>query len=87
MRALLKRLDEWTQRHGWLAFPIAVWKKFGDDDASKLAALVAYYSFFGIFPLLLVLVTVLASRSRETKTCKSVCSIPPWVSCRSSAAS
>ena len=36
-----------------------MWKKFGDDDASKLAALVAYYSFFGIFPLLLVIVTVL----------------------------
>ncbi len=54
-----QRIDEWTQRHGLTSFPIAVWKKFGDDDASKLAALVAYYSFFGIFPLLLVLVTVL----------------------------
>ncbi|MET0741278.1 MAG: YihY/virulence factor BrkB family protein [Candidatus Nanopelagicales bacterium] len=59
MRDRLDRIDAWTQRHSWLAFPIAVWKKFGDDDAGKLAALVAYYSFFGIFPLLLVMVTVL----------------------------
>ena len=59
MRDLLNRIDTWTQRHDWLAFPIAVWKKFGDDEAGRLAALVAYYSFFGIFPLLLVLVTIL----------------------------
>jgi membrane protein len=36
-----------------------VWKKFGDDQAGNLAALIAYYSFVAIFPLLLVLVTVL----------------------------
>jgi YihY family inner membrane protein len=34
-------------------------KKFGDDQAGSLAALVAYYAFFSIFPLLLVVVTVL----------------------------
>jgi membrane protein len=39
--------------------PVAVWKKFGDDQAGNLAALIAYYSFVAIFPLLLVLVTVL----------------------------
>ena len=39
--------------------PVAVWKKFGDDQAGNLAALIAYYAFFAIFPLLLVLVTVL----------------------------
>ena len=36
-----------------------MWKKFGDDQAGNLAALVAYYAFASIFPLLLVLVTVL----------------------------
>jgi membrane protein len=35
-----------------------VWKKFGDDNAGNLAALIAYYAFAAIFPLLLVLVTV-----------------------------
>jgi YihY family inner membrane protein len=36
-----------------------VWKKFGDDQAGNLAALIAYYGFAALFPLLLVLVTVL----------------------------
>ncbi len=34
-------------------------KKFSDDHGGRLAALVAYYAFFSLFPLLLVLVTVL----------------------------
>lgn len=46
------------RRHAWLAFPVAVWKKFGDDRAGDLAALIAYYAFVSIFPLLLVLVTL-----------------------------
>jgi membrane protein len=51
--------DELQQRHAWLAVPVAVFKKFGDDQAGNLAALVAYYAFVAIFPLLLALVTVL----------------------------
>src|SRR5437764_11886204 len=38
---------------------MAVLKKFGDDQGGNLAALVAYYAFFSLFPLLLVLVTIL----------------------------
>jgi YihY family inner membrane protein len=38
---------------------MAVVKKFGDDHGGNLAALVAYYAFFSLFPLLLVLVTIL----------------------------
>ncbi len=34
-------------------------KKFGDDSAGALAALIAYYGFLSLFPLLLVLTTVL----------------------------
>jgi YihY family inner membrane protein len=55
----LRIVDRFQQRQPWLAFPIAVWKKFGDDQAGNLAALIAYYAFVSIFPLLLVLVTVL----------------------------
>ena len=51
--------DKLQQQHGWLAFPVAVWKKFGDDQAGNLAALIAYSALVAIFPLLLVLVTVL----------------------------
>ena len=59
MGRLLRAVDEYQKRHAWLGFPVAVLKKFGDDQAGKLAALIAYYSFFSLFPLLLVLVTVL----------------------------
>jgi len=41
------------------AVPVAVVKKFGDDRASSLAALMAYYAFLSLFPLLLVFVSVL----------------------------
>jgi len=51
--------DAFQQRRPVLAFPVAVWKKFNDDQAGNLAALIAYYGFAAIFPLLLVLATVL----------------------------
>jgi inner membrane protein YhjD len=51
--------DEFQQRHTALAVPMAVLKKFGDDGAGSLAALVAYYAFFSLFPLLLVFYTIL----------------------------
>jgi YihY family inner membrane protein len=51
--------DDFQQRRPVLAFPVAVWKKFNDDRAGNLAALIAYYGFAAIFPLLLVLATVL----------------------------
>src|SRR5690348_4569451 len=60
VKKILRAVDEFQQQHVWLAFPVAVWKKFGDDQAGNLAALVAYYAFVSIFPLLLVLVTVLS---------------------------
>ncbi len=58
-KRLLRRLDQVQRRHVWLAFPYAVLKKFGDDSAGQLAAVIAYYGFFSLFPLLLVMVTVL----------------------------
>ena len=47
--------DAFQQRRPALAFPVAVWKKFNDDQAGNLAALIAYYGFVAIFPLLLLL--------------------------------
>jgi membrane protein len=52
-------VDRFQQRRSWLGYVIGAWKKFGDDQAGNLAALVAYYAFVSIFPLLLVLYTVL----------------------------
>ena len=55
----LHALDRHQQRSRPLSFLAAVVKKFGDDQAGQLAALVAYYGFVSLFPLVLVLVTVL----------------------------
>jgi membrane protein len=52
------RVDDVQSSRPWLAVPFAAVKKFGEDRAGNLAALIAYYGFFSIFPLLLVLVTV-----------------------------
>src|ERR671923_2143503 len=59
VKRALRAADEFQQGHAWLAFPVAVWKKFGDDHAGNLAMLVAWFAFVSIFPLMLVLVTVL----------------------------
>lgn len=55
----LHNLDLRQQRSRRLSFLAAVIKKFSDDRAGQLAALIAYYAFVSLFPLLLVLVTVL----------------------------
>jgi YihY family inner membrane protein len=55
----LRDLDSYQQRRPRLGFIAAVLKKFGDDQAGQLAALISYYAFVSIFPLLLVMVTVL----------------------------
>lgn len=55
----IRAFDEYQQTHTWLAVPVAVIRKFSDDKAGNLAALVAYYAFFSIFPLLLVMTTIL----------------------------
>ncbi len=55
----LRRLDRYQQRKPGLGFIAAVIKKFGEDQAGQLAALISYYGFFSLFPLLLVFVTVL----------------------------
>ena len=55
----VRALDRLQRRRGALGFPLGVVKKFSDDHAGNLAALMAWYGFFALFPLLLVLVTVL----------------------------
>jgi YihY family inner membrane protein len=58
LRRLALRADAAQQRHQWLALPAGVIRKFADDRAGGLAALIAYYAFFSLFPLMLVAVTV-----------------------------
>ena len=42
-----------------ISFPFAVYRKFSDDQAGNLAALMAYYAFLSVFPLLMAATTVL----------------------------
>jgi membrane protein len=55
----LHGVDRRQQQSARIGFIAAVVKKFGDDQAGQLAALIAYYAFVSIFPLLLVFVTIL----------------------------
>lgn len=57
--APVRRFDAFQQRHAALAVPFAVVKKFSEDGAGNAAALIAYWGFFSIFPLLLLFVTIL----------------------------
>src|SRR2546429_4670172 len=56
---VVRQVDAFQQRHRVTGFAFGVVKKFGDDRAGALAALIAYYAFLAIFPLLLLLVTIL----------------------------
>jgi membrane protein len=58
-RDLLGAIDRRQQRSRGLGFAVAVLKRFDDDQASQMGALIAYYGFFSLFPLLLVFVTTL----------------------------
>jgi YihY family inner membrane protein len=56
----VSRLDVALRRHAVPAVIVATVKKFGDDRGGQWAALLAYYGFFSLFPLLLVLTTILS---------------------------
>lgn len=54
-----ERLDAFQRRHRPLGFALAVVYKAFDDRAPYLAALVTYYAFVSLFPLLLLFVSVM----------------------------
>jgi membrane protein len=57
---ILRKVDGYQQSHKFLAIPVAVYKKFSDDEAGHLAALISYFAFLSVFPLLIVLATVVS---------------------------
>ncbi len=59
-------LDGWQRRVRWAGVPYAVVKKFGDDNANLYVLALAWYGFTAIFPLLLVVVTVLGFIGQES---------------------
>ncbi|NPC97153.1 YihY/virulence factor BrkB family protein [Nocardioides sp. zg-DK7169] len=52
-------MDRTQQRVPILGFPIAVIYKYSDDQGNYLAAIITYYAFIAIFPLLLLATSVL----------------------------
>lgn len=55
----IRKADQAQQRVRPIAFAVGVFKKFGDDRGGSLCALLAFYGFLSLFPLLLLLVTIL----------------------------
>ena len=58
--AIVDGPDRFQRRHVWLGFPVAVVYKFFDDFGTYLAAIITYYAFLSLFPLLLIASTVLS---------------------------
>jgi len=53
-----KRFDAYQQAHVCLALPVAVVQRYRENLDTRLAALVTFYGFLSVFPLLLLLVTI-----------------------------
>ena len=53
------RLDRVQRRYPVLGFPFGVYKRYGEDHGGWLGAIITYYGFFALTPLLLVFVTVM----------------------------
>lgn len=57
---LKAKIDRFQQAHVVPAFAYGIIKKYGDDQGGYLAALITYYGFLSIFPLLLAFFTIAA---------------------------
>jgi membrane protein len=57
--SMTSRADAYQRQHRWAGLPLAVLYKFGDDQGTYLAAQITYYGFVALFPLLLLLTTIL----------------------------
>jgi membrane protein len=57
--SLSGRLDRFQRRHPAAGYPLAVIYKFFDDQGNFLTAMITYYAFLSLFPLLLLLISIL----------------------------
>ena len=55
----MDRVDAFQRRHPVVGFPLAVFYKYFDDQGPYLAAILTYYAFIAIFPILLTASSVL----------------------------
>ena len=56
---VIRKIDAAQQRHTPTAFVFGVIKKYGDDNGGVLVSNLAYSAFVSLFPLLLILVSIL----------------------------
>jgi YihY family inner membrane protein len=63
--ALVRRIDALQRHHQFLGFPWAVLRKYFDDAGGNLAALITYYGFLSLFPLLLLAMTAVTELLRS----------------------
>ena len=77
---LVNGIRDWAdvpqRRNTVLGFPYAVIKKYGDDEGGRHAALLTYYGFLSVFPLLLLVVVIVRPCFRATPSCVSRSSTP-----------
>jgi YihY family inner membrane protein len=59
INSALAAIDSYQQRHRITAIGFGVIKKYGDDNGTYLAALLTYYGFLSLFPLLLAITSIL----------------------------
>ncbi len=54
VKRFIQRVDTFQRSHVSLGFPYAVIKKYGEDHGSYQSAIITYYGFLSLFPLLIV---------------------------------
>ena len=57
--SVVRDVDRFQRRHPVVGFPLAVIYKYFDDQGPYLAAIIAFYAFIAIFPLLLISTSIL----------------------------
>ena len=60
IQSITTAVDRYQQNHRVTAITYAVLRKFGDDNGGYLAALITYYGFLSLFPLLLAATSIIA---------------------------
>jgi len=73
-------IDRFQQKHSVIGFVYAVIKKYQDDEAATQCALITYYGFLSLFPLLLVLTSILQAvlKSNEALHQKIITSLSQY---------
>lgn len=71
-KKMSKWLDAIQQKHPSFAFVYAVIKKYSDDQSGYLAALLAYYAFISLIPLLIVTLAVIQMFARNDEQIREI---------------